>query len=59
LYEECNNEWNLVKKLPKDEIEDKILRYLNIQVQLQECIIYVPSRQFQLSQSSSSPIPEL
>ncbi|CAG8547512.1 18008_t:CDS:2 [Racocetra fulgida] len=59
ICEECNNEWNLVKKFPKEEIEDKISRYLNTPVQLRGCITYVPSRQSQLSSSLLSPIPEL
>ncbi|RIB06424.1 hypothetical protein C2G38_2217139 [Gigaspora rosea] len=56
LCEECNNKWKLVKKLSKEEIEDKISRYLNTPVQLHGCITHVPNRQSQLLQSS---LPQL
>ncbi|CAG8728508.1 17865_t:CDS:1, partial [Gigaspora rosea] len=41
-----------LKKLSKEEIKDKISRYLNTPVQLCGCITHVPSGQSQLLQSS-------
>ncbi|CAG8769570.1 22130_t:CDS:1, partial [Dentiscutata erythropus] len=52
LCEECNDKWNLVKKLSQEEIKNKIFNYLNTSVQLRECIIHVLYRQSLPSQSS-------
>ncbi|RIB28647.1 hypothetical protein C2G38_2028363 [Gigaspora rosea] len=53
LCDECNHEWDLVKKLSQEEIENKIFNYLNIPIQLQECVTHIPSNRSLPSQSSA------
>ncbi|RIB13807.1 hypothetical protein C2G38_2040688 [Gigaspora rosea] len=59
LCDECNHEWDLVKKLSQEEIENKIFNYLNTQVQLQGYVTRIPSNRSLPSQSlaTSSSLP--
>ena len=45
ICQESNEEWSLIKKYPKETIEDKIWEYLNSPIQLRGCMTISSNQQ--------------